>query len=268
MSVSQPLPRCVFHLTPVVALPGIIESGGLVPPAMRTQLAGDARGCRWGINADIGGDLVCTSLRPSWAMLRHQYGGTAVAVIKLDLITILGLPDIRPCPVNSASRAARPFLYGTNDRVMAMGECLTVPRERWSDVEILIAGKVPLSAITDVVLMQECCDAGWQHGIEGLLVSAGHTARVGPRDARDVLPDDYLLNLLLVPRPPFPEGGWRKVRVYELARSEGLPSANVLARLGRAGFSVRRASSNVDEAWALHVLSPNRHPEPDHPLAN
>lgn len=268
MSASQPLPRYVFHLTPVVALPGIIESGGLVPPAMRTLLAGDARGLRWGINADIGGDLVCTSLRPSWGMLNGPYWATAVAVLKLDLITILGLPDIRPCPVNSASRAAKPFLCGTNDRVMAMGKCLTVPQDGWHDVEILIAGKVPLSAITDVVLMQECCDAGWQQGIEGLLASAGHTARVGPRDVLDVLPDDYLRNLRLVSRPPFSEGGWRKVRLDELARSEGLPSSNVLVRLGRAGFSVSSASSNVDEAWALHVLSPNRHPKPDHPLAN
>ncbi len=52
-------------------------------------------------------------------------------------------------------------------------------------------------------------------------------------------------------------------RVYEIAKDEGLPSANVLQRLQRAGLDVKTASSTVSVAWALHVLSPNRHPKPD-----
>jgi len=54
-----------------------------------------------------------------------------------------------------------------------------------------------------------------------------------------------------------------KKRVYEIAKEEGLPSANVLARLQRGGLDVKTASSTVDEDWALHLLSPNRHPKPD-----
>lgn len=37
-----------------------------------------------------------------------------------------------------------------------------------------------------------------------------------------------------------------KKRVYEIAKEEGLPSANVLARLQRAGYDVKTASSTVD----------------------
>jgi len=54
-----------------------------------------------------------------------------------------------------------------------------------------------------------------------------------------------------------------KKRVYEIAKEEGLPSASVLARLQRGGLDVKTASSTVDEDWALHLLSPNRHPKPD-----
>jgi len=54
-----------------------------------------------------------------------------------------------------------------------------------------------------------------------------------------------------------------KKRVYEIAKEEGLPSANVLARLQRAGMDVKTASSTVDVAWAMHILSPNRHPKPE-----
>ena len=54
-----------------------------------------------------------------------------------------------------------------------------------------------------------------------------------------------------------------KKRVYEIAKEEGLPSANVLQRLQRAGMDVKTASSTVDVAWALHILSPNRHPKPE-----
>ncbi len=54
-----------------------------------------------------------------------------------------------------------------------------------------------------------------------------------------------------------------KKRVYEIAKEEGLPSANVLARLQRAGMDVKTASSTVDVAWAMHILSPNRNPRPE-----
>ncbi|MFM8827950.1 MAG: translation initiation factor IF-2, partial [Actinomycetota bacterium] len=54
-----------------------------------------------------------------------------------------------------------------------------------------------------------------------------------------------------------------KKRVYEIAKEEGLPSANVLQRLQRAGMDVKTASSTVDVAWAMHILSPNRHPKPE-----
>ena len=54
-----------------------------------------------------------------------------------------------------------------------------------------------------------------------------------------------------------------KKRVYEIAKEEGLPSASVLARLQRGGLDVKTASSTVDEDWALHLLSPKRHPKPD-----
>ncbi len=54
-----------------------------------------------------------------------------------------------------------------------------------------------------------------------------------------------------------------KKRVYEIAKEEGLPSANVLARLQRFGYDVKTASSTVDEDWALHILSPSRRPRPD-----
>ncbi len=57
-----------------------------------------------------------------------------------------------------------------------------------------------------------------------------------------------------------------KKRVYEIAKQEGLPSANVLHRLQRAGLDVKTASSTVDEAHALHVLSPNRYPAPPEPI--
>ena len=57
-----------------------------------------------------------------------------------------------------------------------------------------------------------------------------------------------------------------KKRVYEIAKEEGLPSANVLARLQRAGYDVKTASSTVDVDWAMHILSPSRNPQPDHPM--
>ncbi|MCB0881420.1 MAG: translation initiation factor IF-2 N-terminal domain-containing protein, partial [Thermoleophilia bacterium] len=53
-----------------------------------------------------------------------------------------------------------------------------------------------------------------------------------------------------------------KKRVYEIAKDEGLPSANVLHRLQRGGMGVKTASSTVDVDWALHLLSPNRYPRP------
>ena len=59
-----------------------------------------------------------------------------------------------------------------------------------------------------------------------------------------------------------------KKRVYEIAKEEGLPSANVLQRLQRAGMDVKTASSTVDVAWALHILSPNRHPKPEGEMPN
>ncbi|MDP4620811.1 MAG: translation initiation factor IF-2 N-terminal domain-containing protein, partial [Thermoleophilia bacterium] len=54
-----------------------------------------------------------------------------------------------------------------------------------------------------------------------------------------------------------------KKRVYEIAKDEGLPSANVLQRLQRAGMDVKTASSTVDVAWAMHILSPNRNARPE-----
>ena len=42
-----------------------------------------------------------------------------------------------------------------------------------------------------------------------------------------------------------------KKRVYEIAKDEGLPSANVLHRLQRGGMGVKTASSTVDVDWAL-----------------
>ena len=57
-----------------------------------------------------------------------------------------------------------------------------------------------------------------------------------------------------------------KKRVYEIAKEEGLPSANVLARLQRSGYDVKTASSTVDVDWAMHILSPSRHPQPEHPM--
>ncbi len=57
-----------------------------------------------------------------------------------------------------------------------------------------------------------------------------------------------------------------KKRVYEIAKEEGLPSANVLARLQRAGYDVKTASSTVDVDWAMHILSPTRNPQPDYPM--
>ena len=57
-----------------------------------------------------------------------------------------------------------------------------------------------------------------------------------------------------------------KKRVYEIAKEEGLPSANVLARLQRAGYDVKTASSTVDVDWAMHILSPSRNPQPDYPM--
>ena len=57
-----------------------------------------------------------------------------------------------------------------------------------------------------------------------------------------------------------------KKRVYEIAKDEGLPSSLVLQRLQRAGMVVKTASSTVDVDWALHLLNPNRHPQPATPL--
>ena len=57
-----------------------------------------------------------------------------------------------------------------------------------------------------------------------------------------------------------------KKRVYEIAKDEGLPSGFVLQRLQRAGMVVKTASSTVDVDWALHLLNPNRHPQPATPL--
>jgi len=54
-----------------------------------------------------------------------------------------------------------------------------------------------------------------------------------------------------------------KKRVYEIAKEEGLPSANVLQRLQRGGLDVKTASSTVEVDWALHILSPNRNPRPE-----
>ena len=56
-----------------------------------------------------------------------------------------------------------------------------------------------------------------------------------------------------------------KKRVYEIAKDEGLPSGFVLQRLQRAGMPVKTASSTVDVDWALHLLNPNRHPQPATP---
>jgi translation initiation factor IF-2 len=57
-----------------------------------------------------------------------------------------------------------------------------------------------------------------------------------------------------------------KKRVYEIAKDEGLPSGFVLQRLQRAGMTVKTASSTVDVDWALHLLNPNRHPQPAAPM--
>ncbi|MDH3227177.1 MAG: translation initiation factor IF-2 [Thermoleophilia bacterium] len=54
-----------------------------------------------------------------------------------------------------------------------------------------------------------------------------------------------------------------KKRVYEVAREEGLPSSLVVQRLQRAGLDIKTASSTVDVAEALHVLSPGKYPKPD-----
>ena len=57
-----------------------------------------------------------------------------------------------------------------------------------------------------------------------------------------------------------------KKRVYEIAKDEGLPSNLVLQRLQRAGMVIKTASSTVDLDWAMHLLNPNRYPQPDTPL--
>ena len=51
-------------------------------------------------------------------------------------------------------------------------------------------------------------------------------------------------------------------RVYEIAREEGLPSSLLVQRLQRAGIPIKTASSTVDVAEALYVLSPGKHDKP------
>ena len=264
MSTPRPLPEDLFHLTPVTALCRIIVSGGLLPPERQQQVDAQHAGSRWGNNGDIGRTLVCMSLLPNWGVLKHQYAKTPVAVLRLDPAAVLGLDDVRPCPMNSALPTARPYLEGANDRVAALEKCLKSASVK--DVEILVAGKVPLAAITDIILTPECCDAGWQRGVNDLLASARHRPTVGSDGIRAVLTDDYLNRLRGVQRAPFPERVVRKLRVYEIAKEQGLPSANVLARLQRGGLPVTSASSSVDAGWAEHLLSPNRYPRPDHPM--
>src|SRR6476469_11271487 len=48
-----------------------------------------------------------------------------------------------------------------------------------------------------------------------------------------------------------------KKRVHEIAKSQGMTSKEVLAKLQAAGLEVKAAASSVEEADALKVLSGN-----------
>ena len=226
---------------------------------------------RWGANGDLGKSLVCLSLRPSWGMLKHRYSEVPVAALVFRLRDVLALPDVRPCPVNSGSAAARPYLDEGSDRVRALGNCLLRPEEKWSETEILVAGPVPLSLLQQVVLPVEAlatlCSKAF--GVPLAVAAPGVTA--SSADADSLFPGDYLRRQ---------RRAWGKsatgvdafrdadtdlpvrVRVYEVAQVAGLRSAHVVSQLQSAGLDVRSASSQVDGEWAMHILSPRRHPKP------
>src|ERR1700678_1103174 len=44
-------------------------------------------------------------------------------------------------------------------------------------------------------------------------------------------------------------------RVHEIAKDQGLPAKELLAKLKAAGIEVKAASSSIDEATALRVLA-------------
>lgn len=139
-------PKCLCHITTAARLPDIAASGGLLSARARNETSD-----RWGANSEICDRLVCCGFRPHWGVLRH-FGIEESAILVFDAASLAGLPGARLSPVNTASRAARPYLLEDDD------EPLTTLKRCRSDkgsAELLVPESVPLSSLRFVIF----CDA-------------------------------------------------------------------------------------------------------------
>lgn len=150
-------PRCYYHLTEAANLPDIAASGGLLSLSER----GEHRAGRWGRNADLGAEYVCTSLRPHWGILANHFAGHEAVIIVLDAGEVLELPGVRVCPHNSATPKARPHLEPAPPPSEISGALLTRWMHDKKTTEVLVPGVIPVGAFRFLVFSDAEARAAW-----------------------------------------------------------------------------------------------------------
>lgn len=183
--------RLLHHVTRARHLPDILASGALLPAGER--LADHMHG--WGENRELGKHLVCTSLKPHWGIVKHQFDSEEAVILSFSPESVVALPGVLPCPMNSATREAKPYLLGDVDPVIAAQECVT--GEAWRDAEILVPGSVPVSLIQLITFCDETCRTRWRPFLNATVAS--HQSALNPEMKVRVaktgepprFPDDY-----------------------------------------------------------------------------
>lgn len=146
----------VYHVTRAAWTPDIAASRALLAATARRDPVRHS----WGANDAAGADLVCLSLLPSWAIQNSRFPGEEAAILGFEIRAVLDLPGVQPCPLNSGSHAATPYLTGEVDPHRALDECRNVRTG-----ELLVPDAVPLGALKLIVLSDDEAVERWQSAI-------------------------------------------------------------------------------------------------------
>ncbi len=148
--------QLVYHVTRTGSLSDIVASSALLSPnARRPPVARHG----WGVNDLLGADLVCVSLMPSYDILSAQFPDEEAVILGFDPRAVGDLPHVRPCPHNSATPEATPYLDGSVDPSTAMDHLLA--DGRWRKGELLIPEALPLSGLKLVTLPDQPAYERW-----------------------------------------------------------------------------------------------------------
>lgn len=149
-------PKCFHHVTPADRLPDIVASGGLLSANARNEISD-----RWGVNCDLGADLVCCGFKPHWGVLK-RFRDHEAAILCFDAVQVASLPGARLSARNTGSPDARICLVGQDpDPLNTFRLC----REQWragrEAGEILVPDYLPNACLRFVVFCDEIAREAW-----------------------------------------------------------------------------------------------------------